>query len=474
MGSWQENIGSAIDTVNTDQTITGKDKAIATYPRYIYIILVVFLFLSYARPQDIFPSLNVFHMPMVLISILTIDVAILRFGMCRFFINVSDKMIFAFLMAMILSIVSSIWISQSIISISEFIKIYLTCFLIINVANTRDRIHGLMKVIVIASFLISIVQIIVYLYAGVNRITGLGGYGLNFAQIISSSQSAEGVGGYVNGFLGNASDLGVGMLVALPLAIFLSLYERNGSLKILYRIIALCFLISIILSGSRGAYLGLGVIALYHWLNSKRKALLLVTILSVLAVSVVFVLPGKLIARVKSIQAYTSDESTNIRMELWNAGLRIFIDHPVLGVGVGNFPTAYGQSYHPEKSGGVAWWNPHNIFIHTLSEMGLVGFLAYIGLIVSIYRQNRTFGKGRGSKAGRHLVNDNARNALNYSLFGFLISGQFITVTYYPHLFYLGALSSVYYSIGKGLSEDQHRSRFPEDGNESRDSRYPL
>jgi len=59
----------------------------------------------------------------------------------------------------------------------------------------------------------------------------------------------------------------------------------------------------------------------------------------------------------------------------WLAGVRMFAAHPLLGVGIGNYPEAYGR-YHVG-----AFVDPlghaHNYFINIAAETGLLGLFAY-------------------------------------------------------------------------------------------------
>ena len=64
------------------------------------------------------------------------------------------------------------------------------------------------------------------------------------------------------------------------------------------------------------------------------------------------------------------------RLAHWRAGQQMFADHPWLGVGIGNYGTAYDDYASPH------WYLPlghaHNVFINFLAEVGAVGFAAFI------------------------------------------------------------------------------------------------
>ena len=75
-------------------------------------------------------------------------------------------------------------------------------------------------------------------------------------------------------------------------------------------------------------------------------------------------------------------KSMTFRWYYWTASAQIAAQHPVLGVGPDNFPSAYLAHRRPAAEEAVKM--PHNLAAHALSEYGLVGGLAYLGVIVMV------------------------------------------------------------------------------------------
>jgi hypothetical protein len=70
------------------------------------------------------------------------------------------------------------------------------------------------------------------------------------------------------------------------------------------------------------------------------------------------------------------------RIALWQAGIKIFMDHPLFGVGdidLANYYKQYKKPYHKEIQGHL-----HNNFFHILATLGLFGLLAVIFLFIKI------------------------------------------------------------------------------------------
>lgn len=78
--------------------------------------------------------------------------------------------------------------------------------------------------------------------------------------------------------------------------------------------------------------------------------------------------------------------SVDERMQLWEKTLEMVRDHPLLGVGIGNwkiFIPAYGSEGMRSSGGAINFVRPHNDFLWVLSESGLpalLGFLAIFAL----------------------------------------------------------------------------------------------
>jgi O-antigen ligase len=79
------------------------------------------------------------------------------------------------------------------------------------------------------------------------------------------------------------------------------------------------------------------------------------------------------------------------RFDVWGAGWTMFEEHPVAGVGLDNFASAYveleqpGRSFLPGTSFGVPE-TAHSIYFTTLAEQGLIGAAALLVLILSAGR----------------------------------------------------------------------------------------
>jgi len=88
-----------------------------------------------------------------------------------------------------------------------------------------------------------------------------------------------------------------------------------------------------------------------------------------------------LFRRIKSI-IDISETSNNGRIFIWKETLKSIKNRPLLGVGIGNFPTILKQNPTAIKAGSSA----HNIYLHIMAETGIGGFCLFMLILYEILR----------------------------------------------------------------------------------------
>lgn len=87
-----------------------------------------------------------------------------------------------------------------------------------------------------------------------------------------------------------------------------------------------------------------------------------------------------------------SFESNTERVLLWHSAWQMFLDHPFLGIGVGNFPIEYPAHYISPVAVEPHLGHAHNDFLHMLAETGAIGFLSFLYLFYTIvYRTYKNY-----------------------------------------------------------------------------------
>ncbi|MCI1749799.1 MAG: O-antigen ligase family protein [Megasphaera cerevisiae] len=66
---------------------------------------------------------------------------------------------------------------------------------------------------------------------------------------------------------------------------------------------------------------------------------------------------------------------------LWRSCIDMYLDHPVGGIGLGNFQKIYENRYrYPDETEHLS--HAHNNFMHLLAETGTFGAVGYIGFVL--------------------------------------------------------------------------------------------
>jgi O-antigen ligase len=248
--------------------------------------------------------------------------------------------------------------------------------------------------------------------------------------------------GAVGGILGNPNDLALNMVVFLPFGLAAAFKPGPVPRRVLAALCAAVMMATIVLTKSRGGFLGLGAMLAMLVITSVRvrPAIGVAAVVAVLAA--VPLAPASFWNRMVSILDADHDTtgSRQARLDLLEEGVRVFVAHPVLGVGLGQF-----INYDPTDRKG-AWNVTHNAVLQVAAELGIVGlvpFLFVVGravlavkvtrraLMPPARRSERRGGKGRLER----LVPDSERGtlltlmtALGPALLGWIVCAQFASV----------------------------------------------
>ena len=78
------------------------------------------------------------------------------------------------------------------------------------------------------------------------------------------------------------------------------------------------------------------------------------------------------------------ESSIGLRLIFWQTSLRIIRDHPLIGAGTGGF--AVEATSHAGDHPNLTIENPHNEYLFITSQLGVVGLLAYIWLLYTLFK----------------------------------------------------------------------------------------
>lgn len=381
-------------------------------------ILSFYLFLEYVRPQSIYRSLDV--LPWSQWAILSTLVLFVFEGKLPRFKGVADVLVAIFTAIILASSFFAYHPDSAFGQLELWLSWVVVYVLITNIVTTEERV-----LLFTLGFLL---------------------WNLKMSQHAMRSWAAIGFGYRSWGATGapgwfrNSGEFGIEMTIYLPIALFfaLALRDRIGRAKFLALLaLAASAALGTIASSSRGAMLGAGAVGAWMVARSRYRFRAAVAG-AVIAAAFVALIP----AESKSRFSQMGDDPDSVRrLTYWRDGLEIMRKHPWLGIGYGNWMDYYSLTYFADvQSAGTAQGAlfrqaqvPHNPFIQAGAELGVPGLLTFIGLIVATFVINRRTRRmmvwlGDEGRFMAHLA-----TGLDGALVGFLTSGFFVTVLYYPY-----------------------------------------
>ncbi|MBC7262846.1 MAG: O-antigen ligase family protein [Chloroflexi bacterium] len=182
--------------------------------------------------------------------------------------------------------------------------------------------------------------------------------------------------------LGNPLFLATGMGMAWPFVVHRFLKERLAPIKALYLILGGTLALCIYLCYNRGAYLGLAMGLMVMMVLSSNFRRLFIPLLLVLGILVV-IYWGEIALSPVVRERITNVRSVDFRALVWQIGLKMFADSPIVGVGYENFD-AYFTRYHYWPPESPVPPSPHNTYLLILATTGLVGFVPWIFVFLSL------------------------------------------------------------------------------------------
>jgi O-antigen ligase len=176
----------------------------------------------------------------------------------------------------------------------------------------------------------------------------------------------------------NANDLGLVLVLGLPMAWYLGLSQWHRRAARLWHLYVPLGITAILLTASRGAFVAaLVALAIIPWtlgpLRLRAKAVLAVLAVGSLVLGTRFV-PEASLERVASTRADIASGHFGGRGVIWESGLRVAREHPLAGVGAGAFGAAVAATLggYPRAA--------HDVFLSILVEEGIVGLCLFLAM----------------------------------------------------------------------------------------------
>lgn len=313
------------------------------------------------------------------------------------------------LAAALLSVPTAIVPGEAWDNFVEFSKVILMFVVAVNVLNTERRLRWLIMLVLAASVLLSFSAFSDY-----------------------RAGRFEFGGGRVKGMLGgmfdNPNDLAMHLVTMVPLALGLAFARRGVLSKVVYLLCATLFVAGVVVTFSRGGFLGLTVSGVVMaWKLGRKNRFVVMTLAALVLCVFVAAAPGGYGDRVASMFGGDVTGSAAARKDIFWRSMLVALRHPVNGIGLGNF---HHQGQHDQVS--------HNAYTQVAAEMGFGALAVYLLLMVSPFRRLREIERealGVKERAAFYYLSV----AFQASLAGYMVTSFFASVAHLWYVYYLVA-----------------------------------
>lgn len=237
-----------------------------------------------------------------------------------------------------------------------------------------------------------------------------------------------------NSFISGNNEIALALLMTVPLLRFLALSAPYGWLRLGMNLSMVLTAVAAMGSHSRGALVGIVMMALFLWLKSRQK--FVITLLgAAAAVMVINIMPPQWFERMESTREYQTDTSALGRINAWYMAFNMAKAKP-LGGGFESFRPEMFAAYAPEP---YRIHDSHSIYFEVLGEHGFVGLALFLLLALMTWRSAAwVIRRARGDPQHRWVADLAAM--VQVSLVGYASAGAFLGLAYFDYYYTLIAV----------------------------------
>lgn len=368
-----------------------------------YWLITAYLFFEYVRPQSIYSVISGYSFAAWTLYACMIAFVFEKGRKTRSW-TAADTMLAVFTAVVLLSAMTAYSPAHSWANMRLYISWVIIYVLITLIVNTEKRFFVFMGSYILWCLKMS-------QHGARSFVTGFGSYGTSCTP----------------GWFQNSGECGIQMTMFLPVAIFFVIALRpywTRRMNLLALAIPLSAAMTIIATSSRGAQIGMAAIGVLLLMQVKHRvrAFVMVGLVGLLAWAVI---PE---SQKQRFSEMGEDQTSLSRLQYWADAREIMQEYPMLGIGYKNWLPYYRTHYNAIGE------LPHNIFYEAGAELGFVGLFALFGLIGATLYMNRKTRRLAKRLPGGGRFAWHMGLAFDGALIGFVITGYFVTVLYYPFL----------------------------------------
>ena len=169
------------------------------------------------------------------------------------------------------------------------------------------------------------------------------------------------------------------LVMTTPFCAFGTVYFKHSANRTISAVCLVLTLGGIFCTESRGAYIAVALTIITLLVSNKKIFKKMFGFIIVLAIGV----PVIWVTRMKNSPAGDLLTSNNSRMRIWDCSLKVFLEHPIIGLGAGteNLHQLIIQRLHTDRA------HAHNLFLQLAVEGGIIGII-FAAAIVAVIVKN--------------------------------------------------------------------------------------
>ncbi len=209
------------------------------------------------------------------------------------------------------------------------------------------------------------------------------------------------------GSYGDPNELGLAMLAGLPLIWYSARFSKWSVTRLAFTVAQIPVLVVLVKTGSRGAMVALGMLIFVAFLRMPLLGKIKLVLATIAGVGLFFMFGSAYLkARlttifqpnleqadgltVKEYEYLLGDvSSAEARMALLKDSIATTLEHPLVGVGPGNFGVQRWLEFKEQTGRNIPEQPTHNAFTQLSSEAGIPALLLFLGIIYASFRNVR-------------------------------------------------------------------------------------
>jgi O-antigen ligase len=271
--------------------------------------------------------------------------------------HVFHLFVLLFILWNVTSLIWTIALDESIELVKTYVQLFMFMYIIWDLYLTLNAVNKALQVFVLGCYILILTTVLNYM--------------------MGREISLYSGGRYAG--VGNANDLALILTLGLPIAWHLATTRDNLDRYPVFRILNFAFIpaavFAILLTGTRTALFG--VIPAFAYIIGtiqRLKPIFRISSFVIFIAAMIWLeplIPRSILERLGTTGASIMSGDLGGRVNLWLQSISIYYDHPYFGIGSGAISSIYGI-------GAMA----HNTFLSVLAEVGIVGFIIFMCILV--------------------------------------------------------------------------------------------